>query len=298
MRSKRQEHITKLLELSARRASIDEFMPYLTVLWHELRGTASDMANEFIYRARLNSPGRLFETTAELKYPPVGVATKGRLNDTGESIFYGCLGILELMSEVPAYHPYKPRLFTYAKIQKKKSATTLVLSLGVPALQPTQSRADHVSFEYFHNEMRKAVQIGDEDLYNSTIAIGKFVLTKRIVNFPGSQYFALAYPSVAASNQGVNIAMLPELFESNYSIVSVAVCCMANFRANDWRVNTVNRGQVESGGSIRWEYNYAEMMARIRKGLTLNDSHLGGNPIPDHTISPEIMMATDDETLE
>jgi len=94
--------IELLKKLSARNAMLEKFSPLLEDLLFdklEIKGFALD---QFIYRARRNEPGRLFADIAELKHP-ISSGAKGRMNDVGESFFYGALCELGTIYEmVPA----------------------------------------------------------------------------------------------------------------------------------------------------------------------------------------------------
>lgn len=95
--------IELLKKLSARNAMLDEFAPLLEdLLLDKIEIKGFTLGNQFIYRARRNESGRLFTDIGELKHPKSS-STKGRMNDVGESFYYGALCELGTIYEmVPA----------------------------------------------------------------------------------------------------------------------------------------------------------------------------------------------------
>lgn len=291
---RRKEIVTLLSRLSDERAPIEAFIPHLDVLWDKTIHVAADILNEKIYRGRLNCPGELFSRTEQLSYPPAGqVKRKNRFNDVGESIFYGSMGMLEPILEIlPKLQP-APRLFTLSTIHRVNKTPFLAAPFGFPKEQyPGPLKLAHrVSIEYFNREITKAVADDDDEFYNSTIGIAKYVLKKDIVNSPGVLRFALTYPSVKAGNIGANIAMVPALFDAHFKFADVTVCCLAPLSPEKNVIHYVNRGSVNADGSLEWLYSHSEMMKRIRSGLVL-----GVDFRPDDVIRPEVKAATDEET--
>ena len=86
--------IKHLKKLSARNANSDSLVPLLQNLFYDkMEINSFNIGDQFIYRARKNEPHRLFTDISELKHPESS-PRKGRMNDIGESFFYG--GICEL----------------------------------------------------------------------------------------------------------------------------------------------------------------------------------------------------------
>lgn len=289
---RRKEIVSLLNRLSEQRAPIDAFTPHVEVLWDKTEYVAADTRNQKIYRGRLNCKGELFTHTEQLSYPPTDrVRRKNRFNDIGESIFYGSLGIVEPIMEIIPVGRSAPRLFTLSIAQRINKAPLLAVPFGFPVEQYQQriKAAHRVSIEYFNKEILKTVEDNDEEFYNSTISIGRFVLTKGIVNSPGSLNAALVYPSVKARNGGANIAMIPTLFDEYFKFTEVAVCCLASLSPEKNVIQYLNKGEIDSVGNIDWLYNHTEMMKRIRAGLIL-----GMGYVPDDSVAPEVTTATDD----
>ena len=95
--------IELLKKLSARNAMPNEFIPLLeNLLLDKIEIKGFPLDDQFIYRARKNEADRLFTDTDELKHPKSS-SVKGRMNDEGESFFYGALCELGTIYElVPA----------------------------------------------------------------------------------------------------------------------------------------------------------------------------------------------------
>lgn len=292
---RRKEIVSLLSRLSEQRAPINAFTPHVNVLWDKTEYVVTDIRNQKIYRGRLNCKGVLFTHTEQLSYPPTDkVKRKNRFNDIGESIFYGSLGIVEPIMEIIPAVQSAPRLFTLSIAQRINETPLLTVPFGFP-IEQHQHRikaAHRVSIEYFNKEILKPVEDNDEEFYNSTISIGRFVLSKEIVNSPGSHNAALTYPSVKARNGGANIAMIPALFDEHFKFTEVSVCCLAPLSPDKNVIHYLNKGAIDSVGNIDWLYNYTQMMNRIKAGLIL-----GMGYVPDDSIAPEVVTATDDSSI-
>ncbi len=289
---RRKEIVTLLSRLSEERASIEAFTPHLDTLWDKTIYIAADILNQLVYRARLNSPGALFTRVEQLSYPPLGsVKRKNRFNDVGESIFYGSLGVLEPVMEIIPTVQKAPRLFTLSTIQRVNKTPLLAMPFGfsIEKYQGPLKAAHKVSIEYFNKEITKFVSDSDEEFYNSTIGIAKYVLKKEVENSPGYRNLALAYPSVRTGNIGANIAMLPSLFDAHFKFTSAVVCCLAPVLPDKNILHYLNKGEIDPAGSGSWLYDYEEMIKRIRTGLVLDMAYA-----PDDSVRPEVMIATDE----
>jgi len=260
--------IELLKKLSVRNAMPDEFAPVLQDLLfdkHEIKGLALDQS---IYRARRNEPGRLFTDIGELKHPK-STSTKGRMNDVGESFFYGALCELGTIYEmVPAIGS----LFTISKINKLKGNPIFMIAglLDDPRSPAPKNSTEKAIYNYLHGEFTKVTTTAEE--YNSTIAISRLLLSKGLHAPEGFTLCGLAYPSVqvargVANVRTFNIGMKGESFDDNFFIRDAFVYCLTH-ELKSYQLNEVNRGEIAADGSLNWTYSFAEMQRRMRSGLT------------------------------
>jgi hypothetical protein len=302
---RRQDVIRQLKRFSKNRAPIAAFEDkLLNVLWDNLPIYGSDLGNRFIYRARINCPGELFEFVTQMSYPPLGTQTrKNRFNDRGQSIFYGGLGPSEPPLEILSPSMSHPRLYTICTLERASFGTIFTTPIGLyenevlqfirprNALPITYNPVDRISVKYFREEVRKHVNDDDREFYNSTIALGR---NRTIVSLAGTPSIALTYPCLKVAGAGMNIAMKPEYVDAHFKIISAKVCCLTMRKTPKGEVrkipNSLNSATVSDGVSFQWRYTYEEMMTRIRDGLLVADEI-----VPHDTRNLEVVSATDRE---
>ncbi|WP_347989022.1 hypothetical protein [Methylomonas sp. AM2-LC] len=265
--------IELLKKLSAQNAIPDKFLPVLEkLLFDKFTINCFPIGDQFIYRARKNEYGRLFTDIGELKHPRLSSA-KGRMNDVGESFFYGALCELGTIYEMV---PTIGSLFTISKISTKSGILQPLFKI-VGLLDDYRSsitpknKTEKTIYNYLHGEFIKVTTNADE--YNSTIAISRLLLSKDIVA-PDYCLCGLAYPSVqkargVANVRTINIGMKGEAFDDNFCIIDTFVYCLTD-EEKTYQLNEINRGEIEEDGCINWMYSFSEMQQRMRSGLTLD----------------------------
>lgn len=265
--------IELLKKLSARNAMPDEFAPLLQDLFFdkiEIKGFF--LGDQFIYRARRNEPGRLFANISELKHPKAS-SSKGRMNDAGESFFYGALCELGTIYEmVPAIGS----LFTISKINKQKGLPIFLIAglLDDPRSPTPKNSTEKAIYNYLHGEFTKVTTTAEE--YNSTIAISRQLLSKGLSAPEDYSLCGLAYPSVqiargVANVRTFNIGMKGETFDDNFCIKDSSVYCLTD-EVKNYQLNEVNHGAIAEDGRLDWMYSFGEMQQRMRSGLTSDGS--------------------------
>ncbi len=265
--------IELLKKLSTRNALPDEFAPLLQDLFFdqiEIKGFA--LGDQFIYRARRNEPGRLFANIDELKYPKSSSA-KGRMNDAGESFFYGALCELGTIYEMV---PPIGSLFTISKINKRKGFPIFLIAglLDDPRSPTPRNSTEKEIYDYLHGELTKVATTAEG--YNSTIAISRLLLNKDLLAPEDYYLCGLAYPSVqvargVANVRTFNIGMKGETFDGNFCIKDSSVYCLTD-EVEGYQLNEVNHGVIAEDGRLNWMYSFGEMQQRMQSGLTSDES--------------------------
>ena len=261
--------IELLKKLSARNAMPDEFVPLLEkLIFDKFKINCFPLGDQFIYRARKNESGRLFTDIDELKHPKLASAT-GRMNDVGESFFYGALCELGTIYEmVPAIGS----LFTISKINTQKGLPLfkIVGLLDDPRSLIPKNKTEQAIYSYLHGEFIKVTTTVEE--YNSTIAISKLLLSEGLIAPEDYYLCGLAYPSVqkargVANVRTINIGMKGEIFDDNFCINDTFVYCLTH-EVKSYQLNEINHGEIAEDGRINWMYSFSEMQQRIRSGFT------------------------------
>lgn len=269
-----QRLVKNLQNLSRNQADIEAYLPLLKVMLHHLPLKAISLDNPVFYRARLNQDSRLFENIREVGYVPREmVATKGRLNGVNESILYAALCELGCLIES---RTNIGKLFTIARIEPVQTSAVFFFPVGVRGRNFSiegETKAHALFVDWLHGELSK--EVGSADGYNSTIALARFFLHKEIANYDGEKYTGLVYPSVPGRKMSntttYNVAMRPDVFDRNYKITGVEVCCLIN-EVDRYCLHVLNRGQVQGDGAIVWMFNNDEMIKRALLGLEVGEN--------------------------
>lgn len=261
--------ILTLHQLSERHAEPEEYLPILKVMFNRFPLHGTTIKNDFIYRARMNLTGKLFNNLAELKYPPKqNIKVKGRLNDIGENILYAALGELETLIEVALQFN---KLFTISKI-RHKTKEGIFIPLGMIDREYSvipQLRTEELLINYLNSEITKIVSNPIE--YNSTIAIAHFILNQPVKKYKLGRLAGVIYPSVKSKTmtnvRTNNVAIPPEIFDLCFVIEEVNVYCLT-YENTHYQLNEVYRViQINSDGTLKWFYDFDEMKDRISKGF-------------------------------
>ena len=267
--------IELLKKLSGRNAAPKEFVHLVeNLFFHQMEIKAFDIADQFIYRARKNKQGSLFADVSELKHPQLSPC-KGRMNDEGESFFYG--GICEL-GTIYEMVPEIGRLFTISRISKQKQEEHpmfLIAGLLDDPRSPTpRNSTEKAIYDYLHGELTKVTSTVEE--YNSTIAISRVLLNKGLIAPENYSFCGLVYPSVQrargiANVRTFNIGMKGDAFDDKFQIKDSFVYCLTH-EVDTYQLNGVNYGEIAEDGRVNWLYRFTEMQQRMRSGLTLKGS--------------------------
>lgn len=236
------------------------------------------MSCEHIYRSRPYEKGRLFAHVDELKYPPPDrVQVKGRLNDVGQSIFYGSNTELGTLIEAK---PELDRLFVISKIECIRNEQIFLIPVGmkkhnyiqgaVNIDQGARNKIDKLIIDFLHDEMTRPAS--GVDCYNGAIAFANHFFRVNLTWSDGSDRVGLVYPS--AHGQKIcnvatyNIAMLPHTFDENYRITETAIYSLIhNPTLNALVLTPLNTGTVGAGGIISWQCSHQEMRQRTEVGI-------------------------------
>lgn len=267
----------------------DELAPLLNVIMLGGGLVGHTMPGEYIYRCRVYIKGALFSHVDELKYPPShGVKMKGRLNDVGQSVFYGSNSELGTLIEA---RPDLERLFVISKIVRKRpSEQPFFIGLGMKtpnyiqgatgADHPPLNRTDKQLTEFLHKEVTRPAS--DANCYNASIAIANHFFKvsllqyadsgRSLVSFAGSNYPGLIYPSVHGQKicnvTTYNLAMLPRTFDENYKIIQTDIYTLTHEPVGNLLVlASINTGIVDTSGMIEWQYTHGEMKGRTETGI-------------------------------
>lgn len=190
-----------------------------------------------IYRARITNEGELLHNMSQVWYKPHShVATYGRLNDIGQSIFYAAdtlpLAVLEVRPTIGSW------ITIIECMLKDPDNQPLVMELGLT--ERSAGGSHPLKVPCFEKSPEGRACLGSEDSLQRNAAIRSFLLEQfvRIVE-PGSEYeykisvaltsilmaseeiHGLIYPSIATSTEGnlspgTNIALKPKAVDDFY----------------------------------------------------------------------------------
>lgn len=261
---------------------LNVIMPGGSLVGHTIPG-------EYIYRCRVYIKGTLFSHVDELTYPPSHVVKmKGRLNNVGQSIFYGCNSELGTLIEA---RPDLEQLFVISKIARKcPDKQPVFIGLGMETPNNVQgatgtshsplNRIDKQLTEFLHKEVTRPAL--STNCYNASIAIAnhffKVSLVQRsdsdcsFVSFDGSDRPGLIYPSVHGQKicnvTTYNLAMLPRTFDENYQIIQTDIYSLTHEPVENLVVlASINTGIVDASGMVEWQYTHGEMQRRTEAGV-------------------------------
>lgn len=270
--------VEKFRKLVRQGAEPNAFQPLLDVILTGHTLDAHTISSEHIYRSRPYEKGRLFGHVDELKYPPARcVTTKGRLNDVGQSIFYGSSSELGTLIEA---RPERDRLFVVSKIDCIRVDQLMFMPLGMESHNylsgnaslplKVRNKTNSLVIEFFRDEMTRPVS--ESACYNGSIAIANRFFGVSLLNYAGSDRLGIVYPSVhgrkISNVTTYNLAMLPPTFDENYAITQVDVYSLTYEASNNQLVlSLLNTGAVSGNGTVDWQYCHEEMRRRTEAGI-------------------------------
>lgn len=247
------KEIMRLIEIGA---SIEDFDPIYKQLSQHTIFQAIPIENEWFYRVRPDE-GKLIENISGMKYPPAEYATKGRLNSKGESLTYLASSELGTIAEMDL-SLYE--IYCSAKIKyKKKEIIFLIIGVKMDRLSAIDKNDNEILSLY-----RQLITTKDKTVYNSTIALAKHFMGSSKGFRPGILYSSVQEDK---TNQHLyNIAVLPKDFDECFEFVEFEYNIIVYDYANrQYSIETLNRGQLQNNGSIKWELSYLEMLETSRK---------------------------------
>jgi hypothetical protein len=229
-----------------------------------------------IYRARKNPPGEEFTSARELWYPPAAVTKPGRLHGAGQVRFYGASAPNTTLLELK---PQTGDVFTIL-VARTKSGTLETLRkvafIGVERSLAPEGAAV-TSNDLFRTSPGFRANLGQPG-YRKWLRIDDFIsemLGERIDDasehkykltgafgdllFEAPELDAVIYPSVATSNHGLNICLLPEKVDTIFhpsevwEIVVGEKAMHDDFDSPLHGVSFRRRSQeIASNGAIQW----------------------------------------------
>ena len=249
--------IKRLHHLVERKSKPDDFCGPLGNLLNGIQHKSAFLTGGPFFRARQMATS-LFTHVNELKYPPKGITTKGRLNREGSPILYAAFSPAAALVEVSAK---VDQIVAIAVIEELPGHADRVqfFPVGIPPsglyATPTRDKNEELVHGYLNGEITRRVDKGSEHQYNSTIAIADNFLGKPVLRPREGIHLApgLIYPSVQAGQpfdeNSYNVAMTPEVFDAHYRIVEVQAyhCLSLN------EIHLINSATVNPDGSLQWE---------------------------------------------
>jgi hypothetical protein len=221
--------INQFQSMDFKNTSIAEAYDLLRLIMPHFRTLSLVLNAPIVFRARRHSSDKLFENTEELIYPKITTAF-GRLNDIGESLFYGS------HDRDVALFEMRPQLGEEFTILQSR----LIDSNNGPKFMEIAVRELMVEQNHSHDFIKKSSEILERNisttdnkrrykLINDFLVreITKVVSNNEPYNYKGSiaiaQFFSkwntlvdgMIYPSIAASG-GVCIAIKPTSYDRLY----------------------------------------------------------------------------------
>ncbi len=230
-----------------------------------------------LYRARLNEPGQVFTSASELWCPQSRyIVRPSRLNGRGQRIFYGASTSNTAMLEL------RPKPGDTATVLLSGTASGMPETLHIAFIGVERSQAPDVedlikqgSFRHsltFRQNMGEAtfkkwleiddylssifaepVPVGQEHKYKPTRAVGDLLFSA-----PGLD--AINYPSVATSDIGINIAMLPDRANALLRPMEAWMVGIHETSSHPvtgeplWRITFRSRTRpIQADGALHWE---------------------------------------------
>lgn len=253
-----------------------------------------------MFRARKNLAGASFTHATELWYPPAALATAGRFNRAGESVFYGSTDFRTVLTEVV---PQPGDLVTVVVCGSREEVAALeydhlgMNSFSGPPQAPLGTRPNLRNSPSFQNsigrwgvsthwekvddflcEMATSTTANIPNLYRITEPLARLLEQ-------GNRTLGLAYPSVAAGLQAFNVR-LPALVADELFYPSEAWECqiLPGFgESGDGNVRLIRRTRpIAADGVLHWEAKMQDPnkeMNQMPVRLSINRLMWGGSPV-------------------
>jgi tetratricopeptide (TPR) repeat protein len=217
-----------------------------------------------LYRARKNKPGEIFTHVNEMWYPPPGACTRlGRLNESGQSLFYcstsGGVAVMELR---PGFGDVITLMTARPRVASERMYCAF-LGLETSADPATQAAVEEYAArlkklllehhdkwllvnEFLRDLFTSVVKEGEEHRYKPSIAIARALFAISYVD-------GIIYPSVrpasrVATNQDINICLTPGRADELIEPVEFSMIRIMEERASYIRKST----KIDADGAIIW----------------------------------------------
>jgi len=268
--------ITK--EMLVKKCSIDEFATFFKENSFIEGLVANDIQINHLYRARPSK--KLFSKKSDLVYPESNkVIRKGRCNNINESIFYAAASPESTIFEIKSHEDPLIILIKFDLIEKHKIfwfpigvTNDIVNNSPFIATKYNEKLSNNCKLinKHLREEFTKNVKSGNEDEYNITIAIYKFISEMKML-YDGKEYpyRGIVYPSneTIKTNGGfhVNVAFNPDILEDCYKMDKIFACVPNNIN-NKNVILFINEGYIEKDNII-WRYSPSESCKRYNLGI-------------------------------
>lgn len=281
------ELIDNIIEGVNSKEEVDYFAKIFGEMLNCTSFDASTISNDFFYRVR-PATDRLFESIAELKYPPSRNCKQGRLNYDGEAIMYMSVGeIAPLLEMGISYYD----LFCQIKI-KAIDKSTFFHYVGI------FNKESNALDKRINELMRSLLNSQGDEYYNATNALGNIFLKKEIRDVNGKNFSSgMAYTSVhqEKTNKPIrNIAMLPSVFDEKYKVVEAIYYVMTlNAEGKFIGLEPVNHSVITNNGDVLWNLSFDEMKNLIEEKYSSHKYIVDNRIYHYHHGSGKIMSIVD-----
>lgn len=256
--------IVGIENINVKEASIKEIEKLFSTILDAYKVSSVAVAEgTHIFRGRICSKPKQLK---EISYPPKEfVREYGRLNDIGQSMFYGSVGrgvpVFELNAKVgdtlimSLWKTKKQMVLNHAgfnseAFQRLNSNRSLKkISEVYKFINDTLRFNDlnAVVYNYLAKVFTRKVNKYNSDYYKISIALSNVLLNSPL--FDG-----IMYPSIAMSANSENIVLKPEFVDENLELVNVKYVEVTSFVAgSEYKTDTLDTAtSINSNGEIQW----------------------------------------------
>ncbi len=255
-----EEAIKKIDLADLRTISIDELESYLKPLFTGFKINAPIIDKGFyIYRGRIcEKPCNV----RELSYPPAeNIEEYGRINDIGESFFYGSTAygvpFFELGCKVgqriaiAVWKSNSTMLLNHTgfteeckEILNSKRALNTLHNF----LKDTSGfgQLNNFVYSYLASKFVQSVETGKEYKYKITIAIGRRLLKGELFN-------GILYPTIAMSANADNVVLKTDYFDKNMHFVNVKYVEVTERKGTVYEAKVLDTAtKLDGEGNLIW----------------------------------------------
>ncbi len=252
--------IEKIESADLRTTSIEELEEYLKPLFTGYQVSVPCFKKSvYVYRGRIcDKPKNI----RDISYPPPEAITRyGRLNNIGESIFYGAI-----VRNVPFFE-LDARVGDTIALSTWKSTDKMILNhVGFTdecknLFNSNRNLSEIYDFvkemanfgnlnnfihSYLASKFTQPVKSGEEYKYKLSIAIVHKLSMGNLIN-------GLLYPTIAMSANADNIALKTDFFDSNMKFVSVEFVKVVEQKSMQYKIDILDSAtRLDKNGNILW----------------------------------------------